>query len=838
MVSLHCFHCGQGFEIADSVPAGAQVTCPHCGQLVLVHLGAVATGIRAEIKTMKPSESERDLPVEAGSQPNLVDSETLLDGMTPLPKNTDTERFDFLGPPRQENELGWLEHYRVLKLLGRGGMGIVFQAEDSHLQRVVALKVMTPELARVADFRQRFLREARATAAVHSDHIVTIHQVGLHGDLPFLAMEFLQGEPLDTSLERNARPALDQILQIGLQIARGLQAAHERGLIHRDIKPANIWLEFKEQSGRGKVTPLPGTGIGSSLGYPSPAVRVKILDFGLARPAQDDSHLTQTGVIMGTPAYMAPEQADGKLVDGRCDLFSLGCILYEMSTGKSAFTGQSTLAVLKTVALHDPEPIEAINPSIPPALSDLVKRLLAKTPERRPDSAQAVVEALEAMQAPGPALPGAGGSGPIPRTAAQPEARPRRLGRRLLAAGVAGLAGLLVLAYVFGFFPFSGSPNKSRATSSGETGVTGDEIVLGITAPFSGPERELGRGMELGLKTYFHHVNDRGGIAGRKIKLIALDDGYDPDRALANMRLLREQHNVFAVIGNVGTPTAEKTLPYALEKKFLFFGAFTGAKLLRKDPPDRYVFNYRCSYDEETAAIVQYLLEVKRLSPPQLAVFAQQDAYGDAGFQGVARTLRRRGYDPAKILRVGYVRNTMDVDAAVRQVVGHKQVRAVIMVATYRPAAKFIQRVQKVRPAMVFTNVSFVGSEALAEELKEYGKDKAAGVIVTQVVPHIDSQSTAVLKYRKLLAQYFPNERPSFISLEGYVSAALFVEALRRTGEDLTTASLINALESIRDLDLGIGATLRFGPSEHQGSHKVWGSVFDKSGNNQMLTLD
>src|SRR5262249_54511609 len=160
-------------------------------------------------------------------------------------------------------------------------------------------------------------------------------------------------------------------------------------------------------------------------------------------------------------------------------------------------------------------------------------------------------------------------------------------------------------------------------------------------------------------------------------------------------------------------------------------------------------------------------------------------------------------HDPAKILRVGYVRNSVDVDAAVRKILDNKQIRAVIMVATYRPAARFIQRVKKASPAMIFTNVSFVGSEALGEELKEFGKDKAAGVIVTQVVPHIDSQSTAVQKYRTLLEKYFPDERPSFISLEGYVTAALFVEGLRRTGENLTTDSLINALESIQDLDLG-----------------------------------
>jgi serine/threonine protein kinase/ABC-type branched-subunit amino acid transport system substrate-binding protein len=852
MITLQCLHCGQGLEIANSTSAGENVACPHCGQFFGPLLPSAAnTGTMAGVQTMNPPQADRDLPLPEGSNPDLLGSETVLAGIAPLTQHSATDQFSFLTPPRQDDELGWLAHYRVVKVLGRGGMGIVFQAEDSNLQRPVALKVMTGDLARVAAFRQRFLREARATAAIHSDHIVTIHQVGLHNDLPFLAMEFLQGEPLDKWLERlggtapPSRPTVDQILRIGRQIALGLEAAHERGLIHRDIKPANIWLETRAHGGKRNEEPQAEPVAGFSSVQPALSFRVKILDFGLARPAQDDAHLTQTGVIMGTPAYMAPEQADGKPVDARSDLFSLGCILYELATGKSAFFGPTALAVLKSVALRDPDPPQAINPSLPPALSDLVMRLLAKTPEDRPASARAVIEAIQAMQAPTPAPPGAGGSGPLPRlgdgaagrdTPAQQSGRRRR---RILGAILgAGLAGLLVLAYLFAIGSFSGTGDKPQGRVSSDIGVTGDEILLGITGPFSGPSRELGRGMELGLQTYFQHVNDQGGIAGRKIKLIALDDGYDPERALANMRELRERRQVFAVIGNVGTPTAEKALPYALQKKILFFGAFTGAKLLRKDPPDRYVFNYRAGYEEETAAIVKYLLEVKRLSPAQLAVFAQQDGYGNAGADGVFKTLRQRGYDPATILRVGYARNTTQVGGAVRQIVSHNEVRAVIMVAAYRAAAKFIQQVKKARPDMMFTNVSFVGSEALAEELREYGPGYTEGVIVTQVVPHIDSQSTAVLKYRALLRKYFPNEAPSFISLEGYVAAVLFVEGLRRAGEDLTTASLIDALESIHDLDLGTGAAIRFGPSEHQGSHKVWGSVFDKAGHNQMLALD
>ena len=257
------------------------------------------------------------------------------------PPQGQPEQFGFLAPPQGPDELGWLAHYRVLQLQGEGGMGMVFLAVDSHLQRPVALKLLKPDLARDSGARQRFLREARAMAAVKSDHVVTVHQVGLDNDVPFLAMEFLQGEPLDTWLEGNERPTLAEVLWLGREIAVGLAAAHALGLIHRDIKPGNIWLE---------ALPAGPEGVGSRA-------RVKILDFGLARITRENVHLTETGLIVGTPSYMAPEQARGDKLDARCDLFSLGCILYRLCTGRLPFQGESTMALLTALALDDPKPV-------------------------------------------------------------------------------------------------------------------------------------------------------------------------------------------------------------------------------------------------------------------------------------------------------------------------------------------------------------------------------------------------------------------------------------------------------------------------------------------------
>ncbi|MGO9829548.1 MAG: ABC transporter substrate-binding protein [Myxococcaceae bacterium] len=370
-------------------------------------------------------------------------------------------------------------------------------------------------------------------------------------------------------------------------------------------------------------------------------------------------------------------------------------------------------------------------------------------------------------------------------------------------------------------------------------GVSDSEISLGMAAPLTGVSKELGRQMRLGLEVAFARANAAGGVNGRKIKLVALDDGYEPARTKDVMRELAEQRGVFSFVGNVGTPTAAVAVPYALERKMLFFGPFTGASLLRKDPPDRYVFNYRASYGEETAAIVRYLVEIRHIKPDQIAVFAQDDSYGDAGFQGVAKELRRLKKSSNPILKVTYTRNTADVADAVARILDKKSnVAAVVMVATYRPAARFIEKVREQRPGMIFTNVSFVGSEALAEELVQLGPQYAQGVIITQVVPLPTGQSTVGLRYREALANFSPEEKPGFISLEGYVTGTLLLEGLKLAGRNLTADTLVDALESIHGLDLGLGVPLSFGLSEHQASHKVWGTVLDGTGSFQQLELE
>jgi ABC-type branched-subunit amino acid transport system substrate-binding protein len=388
-------------------------------------------------------------------------------------------------------------------------------------------------------------------------------------------------------------------------------------------------------------------------------------------------------------------------------------------------------------------------------------------------------------------------------------------------------------------FAATAPTNTITPTGPAVRGITDREIRFGIAAPFSGSARELGRQMKLGIETAFNRVNDAGGVDGRMLRLAAADDGYEPSRTPEAMKQLYEKDQVFGIIGNVGTPTAVVAIPYSLERKMLFFGAFTGANVLRNDPPDRYVFNYRASYAEETDAVVRYLVKLRRIPPKQIAVFAQQDSYGDAGFAGVSKAFRAMGANDAAILRLGYKRNTVDVDEAVNTLKAQKTpIKAVVMVGTYRACAKFIEKTRDAVPGITYTNVSFVGSTALADELMLLGSRYASGVIVTQVVPAVSGYSSIVLEYKNALAKYFPGEAADYVSLEGYVAASVLIQGLKKAGPQLDTEKLVDTLEAMRELDLGLGTKLGFGRAEHQASHKIWGTAIDDNGKYQALELE
>lgn len=359
-----CSRCGKTLKVKAGL-AGKKVKCPHCNVTVRVPAGAEGASL-AEARTLAPVNPAATHVTTASGQ--FVEAPA-------------KELYDFLAPPQAPDSLGRLGPYRVLRILGHGGMGVVFEAEDPQLRRKVALKAMLPGLAAGETARQRFLREARVAAAVEHDHIVSIYQVGEDRGVPFIAMAFLKGESLDHWLARQPRLPFRAVLRIARETAAGLAAAHKQGLIHRDIKPANLWIEE-------------GTN------------RIKILDFGLARAATDSAHLTHSGAIVGTPAYMAPEQANGLTLDARCDLFSLGSVLYRVTTGVLPFKGNDTVSTLMAVATHDPPRPSQVNAALSEEFSDLIMQLLAKDPGSRTPSAQALLKALTRIEEQGRAPTG------------------------------------------------------------------------------------------------------------------------------------------------------------------------------------------------------------------------------------------------------------------------------------------------------------------------------------------------------------------------------------------------------------------------------------------------
>ncbi len=278
-----------------------------------------------------------------------------------------------LRPAEGEDELGRIGNYRIVEVLGAGAMGIVFRAEDEQLGRQVAVKVMRPHLATNRDACLRFRREACAVAAFEHNHVVTIYHVGEDQGTPYFAMQLLEGESLRSRLVRCGRLAVNDVLRIGREIAEGLEAAHRRGLLHRDIKPDNVWLDADGE-------------------------QVRIVDFGLARVVDQAPSITHAGAIMGTPNYMAPEQIRGDAIDHRCDLFSLGSLLYHAATGEIPFSGNNVVATLIAVSQDEATPPQTLNPDLPEALCGLILQLLEKDPQKRPQSASEVIDRMAAIQ--------------------------------------------------------------------------------------------------------------------------------------------------------------------------------------------------------------------------------------------------------------------------------------------------------------------------------------------------------------------------------------------------------------------------------------------------------
>lgn len=354
-----------------------------------------------------------------------------------------------------------------------------------------------------------------------------------------------------------------------------------------------------------------------------------------------------------------------------------------------------------------------------------------------------------------------------------------------------------------------------------EPGVSSDRILFGQSAAFDGPARALGIGMREGILAAFQEANAAGGIQGRRLELTSYDDGYEPNRAISNTKKLIEQDGVFALIGEVGTPTSKAAQPIASAAGVPFIGPFTGAEFLR-NPYKRTVVNVRASYFQETEAMIGHL--TGDLGITRVAILYQDDSYGRAGLAGVERALARRGME--LVAEGTYMRNTTAVKTALLAIRKSKP-EAVIMIGAYKPCAEFIKVAKRIGVEAHFLNVSFVGSKALAKELGDAGE----GVIVTQVVPFPESTEIPIVaRYQRALTSYNPVAEPGFVSLEGYMVGRLVIEALEDMDGSVTRDALLATISETGTFDLG-GVKLSYGPGDNQGMDQVFLTVIQSDGN-------
>jgi ABC-type branched-subunit amino acid transport system substrate-binding protein len=380
----------------------------------------------------------------------------------------------------------------------------------------------------------------------------------------------------------------------------------------------------------------------------------------------------------------------------------------------------------------------------------------------------------------------------------------------------------LVRASLFLFFTFA----IAICTTAAETpGITGNSILIGSCSALDGPARFLGSQTVLGATTYLHAVNDDGGVFGRKVQLLAFDDGYDPDKAPACFKRMTKE-GVFALGFFVGTPTAKVYVPMAQEEKIPVVGLFTGAQMLY-EPLKRYVINVRASYYDETREQVDKLWNV---NVRKIAVLYQDDAFGKTVLDGVKLALQK--HNSAPVALGTFARNTLDVDDGIKSVMATRP-QAVVLVGPYAPVAAIVKKAHAAGWRPQFLTVSFVGTE---EFIREAGAD-ADGTIITQVVPPYDrTDYPTVALYRKVLTKYYPDAKPSFVSLEGFVDAMVMVEGLKRAGKNVTREKFITAIESIREMNVGMGSklVLDYGPTDHKGFDSVYPTVV-KDGQAQLF---
>jgi len=437
-----------------------------------------------------------------------------------------------LAPPRGPGELGWLGEYRVLGILGEGGMAVVYDAEEPKLGRRVALKVLRAEINDAAA-RERFLREARLVASLTCDRVVHVYAVGEVNGVPFLAMEKLHGETLAGRLQRDRWLPVADALAVAREAAEGLATLHTHGLIHRDIKPDNLWLE---SSPDGRM------------------LRVKLIDFGIARHMEGDPALTNPGQLIGTPAYMAPEQASGDPIDARTDLYALGCVLYRMVAGHTPFdtARANTMAVLAAVIRNEMTPIRKAVPTLSQPVAELIQQLLEHEPGRRPSSAaelaarllhleheeRAATSKTKMIQA---------------RAAASPRRTPRRVQPWSIALGVAAIVAALGVGTVALYLKLGPAPREPAPAQADPGSTTAPDNLLPIKVGVLFSQTDAAAAHELPLleavQFAIEEINADGGVLGRPVEPVLADGGSNDQQFARKAAALVDDARVAVIFG-------------------------------------------------------------------------------------------------------------------------------------------------------------------------------------------------------------------------------------------------------------------------------------------------
>ena len=761
--------------------------------------------------------------------------------------------------------------YRIESALADGGMGVVYIAEQLSLARKVVLKILRASFFD-EDFVELFLREARINSQLNHPNVVSVFDFGkTEDDIVFLAMEYLDGQTLNDIVVAQGGLSLAKCLWVMEQICSSVNAAHKMQVVHRDIKPNNVMISAV--SGDTMIAKILDFGISKPLqeqdlkhtrmgmvmgtpGYIAPEqisgqrdidTRVDIYALGALLYFMMTGKAPYQGasgeIIMNRQLSKPLEPLDStSLVDPKVS------ILFPAVEKAMALERSERYPDVKqfwTDVVNCAKSNDGSNRNVNDQLQTLgaigaeeviqdATRIINREQRAEIDNSLPTVSLLEAISVSDiksaedfharQNKPTNTSLGSVQRSShpkysvnqgSQPSTSKSGIKLRLLSSGLL-LVLLVTTAWIYKPLRYAAMDAFWYTLTGADKprGVNSETIQMGMTAAFSGSAQAIGHSMRLGIHAYFNRINSLGGIHGRALKLIDLDDGYEPDRAIDNVaKFLEKESGVFAMIGNVGTPTAKAILPLALESKTILFATFSGSPILRNNPPDRYVFNYRASYGEETAKLIHYFVGEQEVDPKRIAVLYQNDSYGTTGLIGVEEALEKYGISHRDIISASYKRNTSQVSAAVDVLSNQENpLEAIILVSTYAASAQFIKEIRLSSYEGVFGNVSFVGSRALAERLQEIG-ESGQGVIISQVVPLYTSYATGVLQYREDLAKYYPGEAPNFISLEGYIIAAIFSEALQRAGRYFDTERVVDALETLNNFDLGIGTDINFSGS-------------------------